>query len=376
MMKSLLILGHGQLGLMMAAEAAQLGLKVDRLDMQTGELLLGTSSQRQTVEPQWLLDTYDVITAEIEHLPHSELLDKIYASEKWANRLAFELLPNRYSQKTLLDSLAVPTAPWLMLEQETDIDEALLRFGDALIVKSTTGGYDGKGQWRINAGNRHELPPAMYGSLIAEQKIPFEREVSIVGARDRSGRCYFFPITENIHYDGILRYSLANIAVDQLLHDQAACALQRILDHLDFVGVMAMECFVTDQHLLVNELAPRVHNSGHWTQLGALHNQFALQILPLLSLPVPVEQPCQPTIMLNLIGCPFESRCIGLPHISYHWYGKELRAGRKLGHINIDASNAEKLNQAVAVLLPLLDKEHQSLLIEAQALYTSRSSIK
>lgn len=371
-MKSLLILGHGQLGLMMAAEAARLGLVVDRLDMQTGELLLGTTVKRQAISADQIFADYDVITAEIEHLPHSELLDRIYASDKWANAQSFELLPNRFSQKTLLDDLAVPTAPWCVLDKREDLNAAHQQLGNELIVKSTTGGYDGKGQWRINVDSGEQLPAEMYGRLIAEQKIPFQREVSVVGARDRSGQCYFFPIAENIHYDGILRYSLANIAVDETLQTQAEQSLERILNHLEFVGVMAMECFVTEQGLLINELAPRVHNSGHWTQMGADHNQFALQVLPLVGLPLPREQYCTATIMLNLIGCVFEPRCINLPNVNYHWYGKEVRVGRKLGHININASSAAQLDDTVTALQAYLDVEHQALLVEAVALYKQR----
>ena len=371
-MKSLLILGHGQLGLMMAAEAASLGLVVDRLDMQTGELLLGTTAKRQQVTADQIFSDYDVITAEIEHLPHSELLDRIYASEQWANAKSFELLPNRYSQKTLLDELSVPTAPWVSLDKPEDLAQAQQNLGEELIVKSTTGGYDGKGQWRINADNVSSLPNEMYGRLIAEQKIPFQKEVSVVGARDKNGQCYFFPMAENIHYDGILRYSLASVGLNVELQKQAEASLKLILNHLEFVGVMAVEYFVTEQGLLANELAPRVHNSGHWTQLGADHNQFALQVLPLMGLPLPVQQSCRPTIMLNLIGCQFEPKCISLPDVSYHWYGKEVRPGRKLGHININAQTEAVLQNAVTLLMPYLDAEHQELLTEAVDLYKKR----
>ena len=374
-MKSLLILGHGQLGLMMAAEAARLGLVVDRLDMQTGELLVGTTARRQNITADEVIKNYDVITAEIEHLPHSEYLDRIYASDKWANREAFELLPNRFSQKTLLDQLKVPTAPWLFLESREDVAKAHKELGENLIVKSTTGGYDGKGQWRVDTTNGDQLPDEMFGQLIAEQKIPFSREVSVIGARDKNGHCYFLPMAENVHKEGILRYSLANVSVDQNLQQQAEQSLKNILDRLDFVGIMAMECFETDQGLLVNELAPRVHNTGHWTQMGAVTNQFAMQVLPLVGLPLPQTQSAVPTIMLNLIGCEFEPACISLPGVSYHWYGKEVRVGRKLGHINIDASSSASLKRAVSVLSPHLDEEHRSLLSEAVELYTQRTVV-
>ncbi|MGK0441037.1 MAG: 5-(carboxyamino)imidazole ribonucleotide synthase [Pseudohongiellaceae bacterium] len=373
-MKSLLILGHGQLGLMMAAEAARLGLVVDRLDMQTGELLVGTTAQRQKISADELIEKYDVITAEIEHLPHSEWLDRIYASDKWANREAFELLPNRFSQKTLLDQLQVPTAPWLFLETRDDVAKAHQTLGDALIVKSTTGGYDGKGQWRVSPNSGDQLPDEMFGQLIAEQKIPFQREISVIGARDKSGHCYFLPMAENIHKDGILRYSLADVAVDESLQQQAEQSLKNILNHLDFIGIMAMECFVTDQGLLVNELAPRVHNTGHWSQMGAVTNQFAMQVLPLVELPLPLTQKTTPTIMLNLIGCEFEPACISLPCVGYHWYGKAVSPGRKLGHINIDASCSAALKKAISVLSPRLDEEHRGLLAEAADLYLLRTS--
>ncbi len=375
-MKRLLILGSGQLGLMLAAEGARLGLTIDRLDMQSGEILLGTSPKRIPASQQQILNDYDVISAEIEHLPHSPLLDAIYASDRWANRQAFELLPDRFSQKSLLDKLKVATAPWCKLDGPADLERAFDQLGEQLIIKSTTGGYDGKGQWRISRDTVHELPTEMYGRLIAEQKINFSREVSLVGARDDNGRCYFLPLAENIHHDGILRYSFGNISAiensDCHRQDPAEQGLQRIMEELDFVGLLTVELFDTDQGLMVNELAPRVHNSGHWTQMGCSHNQFAMQVLPLVGLPLPQQQTCVPTLMLNLIGCAFSPRWLDLQDVSCHWYGKELRPGRKLGHINIDARDPATLSRACAKLRPLLDQRHQELLDEALELYRLR----
>ena len=363
-MKSMLILGGGQLGLMMATYAGQLGLQVDRLDIDSCELLPGCSKARINTTIEHLLTQYDVITAEIEHLPSTDFFQALYQSSAWINHQAFITLPDRNRQKRLLNELSVPTADWQLIKNREDLINATTTLGEKLLVKTTRGGYDGRGQWVLP--NQKQPPEDLYGQLIAEKHITFVEEISLIGARNHHGEYCFLPVGRNVHREGILRFTIAGDTFNENMQQQAESLLRPIMQHLDYVGVMAMECFVTDQgKLLVNELAPRVHNSGHWSQLGTELDQFGLHIHAQLDLPLPQQQVCYPTIMLNLIGCKFNPKWLAIAGVQCHWYGKSLRQKRKLGHINIDAKSTRQLKASTNKLLPLLDSTHRNMLGEA-----------
>lgn len=368
-MKPVLVVGAGQLGLMMAAAGARFGIPVDRMDHVTGELVPGTSNLRLHMSLDDIEQRYPVITAELEHLGDTPLLNSVRATQSWCNGMAFEILPTREKQKQMLDELGVASAPWQFLASETDLAKAHETLGDKLVVKSIRNGYDGKGQWRPVAGQVTGIPVAAYGELIAEAMIGFSREVSLVGARFASGEYYFFPLTENYHHEGILRYSLGPAPKTSIMQAEAQSMLSTVMEHLDYVGVMAMECFETEQGLVVNELAPRVHNSGHWTQAGSDYSQFDLHLSALVGAAVP-HQPenFAVTVMLNLIGCEWNREWQALPGIQCYWYGKERRDKRKLGHINLSAATKAELIQNCQQLMPYLDEEHRGFLVEAIAL--------
>jgi len=370
-MMSMLIIGSGQLGLMMAAEGGRLGIQIDRLDFTRHEILPGTSSLRIPAALDYILSHYDVISAELEHLPQDDFFDAIYQSPAWVNPQAFAVLPDRYTQKQLLDTLNIPTAPWHFIDSDAALAQTRQTLGSALIVKATRGGYDGKGQWSLSADTTVTPPPELYGQLIAETKIPFLGEVSLIGARTRDGKFTFLPLSENVHHQGILRFTLAGNACSETMQTEAESMLTTLMNHLDYVGVMAMECFVTDNGLLVNELAPRVHNSGHWSQQGAECDQFALHIRALLDLPAPTQQQYQPTMMLNLIGCSFNPQWLTISGVACHWYGKETRPGRKVGHLNINVSDHKQLEACASQLRPTLNSEHQQMFNEALAHYAN-----
>ena len=363
-MKSILVLGSGQLGLMMAIYAGRLALQVDRLDTHSRDILPGCSQVRVNTTLEQLLTQYDVITAEIEHLPNNDFFDALYQSEKWINRQAFTLLPDRYHQKSLLNELAIPTAEWQLINHREDLLNLPTVLGKQLVVKTRQGGYDGRGQWVLPS--QQQLPTELYGQLIAEKRIPFLREVSLIGARNYSGECYFLPVSSNFHEDGILRFTIAGGYFNNEVQQQAETLLTPIMEHLGYTGVMAMECFITEKEkLLVNELAPRVHNSGHWSQLGAELDQFGFHIHTLTDLPLPRQQISRPTIMLNLIGCEFNPKWLAITKLQCYWYGKSVRQGRKVGHINIDASSTSQLSAITGKLLPLLDDTHRYMLEKA-----------
>lgn len=368
-MKPVLVVGAGQLGLMMAAAGARFGIPVDRMDHVTGELVPGTSNLRLEMPLEEIEQRYDIITAELEHLGDTPLLNSVKATKSWQNAVAFEILPTREKQKQMLDELHVATAPWQFLNDQGDLLSAHETLGDKLVVKSIRDGYDGKGQWRPIAGQAHDIPADAFGGLIAEAMVDFSREVSLVGARFANGEYYFFPLTENYHHEGILRYSLGPAPKTDTLQAEAQAMLSKIMEHLDYVGVMAMECFQTEQGLIVNELAPRVHNSGHWTQAGADYSQFDVHLSALTGAAVPQQPAHFPvTVMLNLIGCEWHAQWQALAGIQCYWYGKERRDKRKLGHINLSAPTAAELVNRCEQLMPYLDDEHQGFLAEAVAL--------
>lgn len=362
-MADLLVVGAGQLGLMMAAAAARFGISVDRMDHVTGEVLPGTSASRISLDREEILSRYGLITAELEHLLGNELVEGLRDEVAWCNGEAMRLLPARDQQKALLDQLGVATSPWTTLHKPPDLDAARVRLGDRLVVKSIRDGYDGKGQWRVEGDDDGGLPSGAFGGVIAERQIHFQRELSLVGARFRSGESVYFPLVENYHQAGMLRYTLAPASDMADLQSTAETMLGKVMDSLDYVGVMAMECFQDGSELLVNELAPRVHNSGHWTQAGADLSQFDLHVLSVLDRPVQSLPPVRGrTLMLNLIGCRWNAAWQSLPGVQCWWYGKSWRENRKLGHINVHAPDQAALMLACERLMKTLDPFHREML--------------
>lgn len=362
-MNKMLILGSGQLGLMMAEVAVKYSMVVDRFDLQTNELIYSASNHRVSASLEAVLNEYDVISAELEHLPNNPVLQKIKASEKWINAKAFEILPARDTQKQFLDDLQVANAPWRKLDDLGQLPLMFNQFGRKIVFKTTRGGYDGKGQWVISQEECDQLPHDQLGHIIAEKQIDFDYEVSLIGARDSKGGYYFYPLTRNYHDQGILRFSVAPCS-DANLEETAQSYLKKIMDGLGYIGTMGMECFVVGDKLYVNEIAPRVHNSGHWTQIGATYNQFDLHVRALSGMSLPVKQKITPSVMLNLIAHEYTPDWWQLDEVDVHWYGKTLRNGRKLGHINFytdwcrDKENQQKV-------LSLLDETHKHYFVMA-----------
>lgn len=338
-----LILGGGQLGLMIAAAAARLGLVVDRYDPENACVLPGTSDLQCPLDWDTAQARYAAITVEREAFPDTGISARLVQSDKSVVRGALAVIPDRFSQKSLLDELDIPTAPWMLLEQPDDITTARQRFGN-IVIKSRKGGYDGRGTWLIQQQDTLDDVPVnkLCGNAIIEQMIPFQRELSIVGARSLDGTCVFYPLVRNHHVDGILRLTLAPAQAIDAQQTNAENMLQRIMQQLDFYGVMAIEFFADNNRLLVNEIAPRVHNSGHWSQEGADLSQFDLHAIALTDLPLHTPAVNGITAMINLIGVEFDSAWLARPGV-LHWYGKDYRPGRKLGHVNITAPSLDAL---------------------------------
>ncbi|WP_159566470.1 5-(carboxyamino)imidazole ribonucleotide synthase [Budvicia diplopodorum] len=345
-MKPVCVLGNGQLGRMLRQAGEPLGIAVYPIGLDA--------------EPEAVPYQHAVITAEIERWPDTALTQVLAHHTGFVNRDIFPLLADRLTQKQLLDELNLATSPWQPLSAETEWPDIFKRLGSLAIVKRRVGGYDGRGQWRIRPNEQHDLPPDAYGECIVEQGINFDGEVSLIGARNKNGECVFYPLTHNLHENGILRTSVAFPNSGSPLQQRSESMLAAILHELNYVGVMAMECFVVGDRLLINELAPRVHNSGHWTQNGASVSQFELHLRAILDLPMPQPEVPTPSVMINLIGTAVNAQWLSLPLVHLHWYDKEVREGRKVGHINLTHPDANRLKASLDQIKPMLDEVYWS----------------
>ncbi|MGE9551783.1 5-(carboxyamino)imidazole ribonucleotide synthase [Erwinia amylovora] len=345
-MKPVCVLGNGQLGRMLRQAGEPLGIAVYPVGLDA--------------EPEALPIHQSVITAEIERWPETALTRELANHTAFVNRDIFPRLADRLTQKQLLDQLGLATAPWQLLADVSEWPQVFASLGELAIVKRRTGGYDGRGQWRLHDGETCALPADCYGECIVEQGINFSGEVSLVGARGHDGSTVFYPLTHNLHQDGILRTSVALPEPDRARQQQAESMLSAIMNELNYVGVMAMECFVVPEGLLINELAPRVHNSGHWTQNGASISQFELHLRAILDLPLPKPVVSTPSVMVNLIGTAVNTDWLTQPLVHLHWYEKEVRPGRKVGHLNLSDVSASSLQKALNALVPLLPEEYAS----------------
>ena len=358
-----LVLGSGQLARMMSLAGAPLNIRISALDVDTGNIVHPLTQQSLKCELEDAIAQVDVITAEFEHIPH-DILEICEKSGKLIPSAgAIKAGGDRRVEKNLLEKANVPNARHCIIETREDFDRAISHLGLPLVLKSALGGYDGKGQWRLTKDDQIEtvwpeiaqcLASGNHQAIVAEQFVPFEREVSIVGTRGKNGNIALYPLAENTHTHGVLALSTA---IDEpLLQQQAEVIFAATAKELDYVGVLALEFFELDGTLLVNEIAPRVHNSGHWTQQGAETCQFENHLRAVCGLPLGSTSLTRPTSMINILGedvLPNEILTIEGCHI--HWYGKEKRAGRKMGHINVSSDDNNSLKQTLSRVANLLD---------------------
>ncbi|MBO2604227.1 5-(carboxyamino)imidazole ribonucleotide synthase [Shewanella algae] len=346
--KRVWVLGDGQLGAMLRHAGQPLAIDVRPVD------IMAPSDEKLP-----LTDT-DIITAEREQWPESPLSLQLSQHCHFINGPVFGRLADRYTQKSLLDQLKVATAPWELLDDNTQANDLYHKYGERVLLKRRTGGYDGKGQHWLKQAESTSIPADWRNQAIAEQAIPFDEEVSLVGVRSRSGECFFYPLTLNLHQDGILMASIAPLARLQPLQAEAEAMLGSIMHELEYVGAMAMECFRVGDHLLVNELAPRVHNSGHWTQAGTHMDQFQLHLRALCDLPLMTPQVNFQCVMVNLIGIDKDDRWLSLANAELFWYDKEVRPGRKVGHLNLSVLDKNALADSIARLQQWMPAQYQA----------------
>lgn len=352
-MKRVCVLGNGQLGRMLRQAGEPLGIAVYPVGLDA--------------EPEAVPFAQSVITAEIERWPETALTRELARHNAFVNRDVFPIIADRLTQKQLFDKLELATSPWQLLSSRDEWADVFQNLGELAIVKRRVGGYDGRGQWRLRSNETDQLPDECYGECIVERGINFSGEVSLVGARGHDGTTVFYPLTHNLHQDGILRTSVVfpHANVEQQL--QAETMLSAIMHELNYVGVMAMECFITPTGLLINELAPRVHNSGHWTQNGASISQFELHLRAIVDLPLPQPVVNSPSVMINLIGTDLNYDWLKLPLVHLHWYDKDVHAGRKVGHLNLNDSDTDRLSATLEAIVPLLSADYASGIAWAQS---------
>jgi 5-(carboxyamino)imidazole ribonucleotide synthase len=285
----------------------------------------------------------DVVTYEFENVPVAALRELAAAVPVHPSPEALHHAQDRVREKQLFELLDIPRPDWQAVDGEEDLRRAAQTIGLPLVVKTRRFGYDGKGQALLKSlDDITTLLQTFEGrTLIAERYIPFDFEVSGIGARRADGRSVIYPLTRNEHRDGILRVSRAPAGTGRLA-ELAATYLSRLMTHLDYVGVLALEFFVAGNELLANEYAPRVHNSGHWTIEGADTSQFENHLRAVLDLPLGSTAMAGHAGMVNLIGAMPTSRdTLARAGMHLHDYGKAPRPGRKLGHVTLLDETAE-----------------------------------
>jgi 5-(carboxyamino)imidazole ribonucleotide synthase len=336
------VLGGGQLGRMLALAGYALGFRFRFLDPspdapagQLGELVVGDFTDQKALE-RFRADLA-IVTYELEQLPAASVRSLARHVPVYPPPQALEAAQDRYEEKTLFQHLGIPTPAFALVGSEAELRHAVDRIGLPAIVKTRHGGYDGKGQ-RVLRGQKdirtawEALAPA---ALVVEEFISFERELSLVAVRGRKGETAFYPLVENRHSNGILRLTLAPApTLAPGLQTVAEDYAHRLLESLSYVGVLAVEFFECAARLLANEMAPRVHNSGHWTIEGAETSQFENHLRAMLGLPLGPTDALGSTGMLNLVGIvPDVARILEIGGAHLHLYGKRPAPGRKLGHV-------------------------------------------
>jgi 5-(carboxyamino)imidazole ribonucleotide synthase len=333
------ILGAGQLALMLAQAAKALDVEVICAGQQ-GDC----AEQAAQVVPVDLDDApavagfaagVDVVTIESENI-HTDVLQGL---NLYPNARAVGIAQDRLLEKQFFHECGIGTAPFAPVDSLEDLMHALEITGLPAILKTRRMGYDGKGQVRLRSPDDATEAWSEVGGVpcILEGMVNFEAEVSLIAVRSRSGQVVFYPLIENHHREGILRTSIAPF-VNQELQRQAKSYLNVLLEKLQYIGVLAVEFFVVDGSLLANEMAPRVHNSGHWTIEGSETSQFENHLWAIVGGELGNTE-SRPTVMLNCIGSmPSESETSKFPELFRHDYGKESRPGRKVGHLTFPAS--------------------------------------
>jgi len=365
------ILGGGQLARMMAVAGAPLGLRFVMLDTvadacagQVAPLQVG--DYRDEAALAAFAAKVDVATFDFENVPAASAEWLAGQVPVFPNPRALAVAQDRLAEKTLFRELGIPVPDFAAIDNREELDAALAQIGTPCILKTRRLGYDGKGQFRIKSLADADAAWSALGAqaasvgLIVEAFVPFQREISVVAVRGRDGEFRTWPLTENWHVQGVLSASLAPAQADAALAQAAIAHAQALAERLQYVGVFALELFCRDGELLANEMAPRVHNSGHWTIEGAETSQFENHLRAVLGLPLGSTRMRGHACMLNWIGqMPDAAPVLAQPGGHWHDYGKEPREGRKVGHATLREDTPAALAQALQTVGAQLQRGDQ-----------------
>ncbi len=345
------ILGNGQLGQMLETSIAdQSDITVNLYDLRAFD---------ETSLQQFLNDN-DRISYETENIPAHIVSQMESVEEKvFPSLKALKTFQNRITEKNALRAAGIDTAEFHAVNSLADIHDAVQKLGLPIIMKTTTEGYDGKGQFVLREPSDATAAWAEIGNreLIAEAFVPFIREVSVIGSRAENGDIKVWPMTENIHHEGILRYSL--YPAHGFSAEKQAIAeryIEQIATSLDYVGTITLELFETEDNLIANEVAPRVHNSGHWSIEGAVTSQFRNHMLAVTGQAITdTASKFTAVAMINVISDEGPTATAeGMSTTYVHSYGKEARPARKLGHVTITAANTDERDSKISQLEGLI----------------------
>jgi 5-(carboxyamino)imidazole ribonucleotide synthase len=353
------ILGAGQLGRMLALAGYPLGLDFLFLDpaqsppaSRVAPVLQGDFSDSKLLGQ--LAHGTEVATIDWENVSLEALRTLAAAGARIAPPIpAVATAQDRVSEKRLFERLSIPTTRWQAVGSRVQLERALKEIGLPGVIKTRRLGYDGKGQAVVKTREDAERAWQEMGSvgLIYEEWIPFDCEVSIIGARSKRGEIAIYPLNGNVHSQGILRLTRAPYGPPRWQR-LAAKHLESVLTHFHYTGILTIEFFVRGGRLIANEMAPRVHNSGHWTIEGAVTSQFENHLRAILNLPLGSTRPTGYSAMLNLIGnMPSRATILGWEGVHLHNYDKEPRPGRKIGHCTLVETTARRRDQRARQLL-------------------------
>jgi len=365
------ILGGGQLARMMVLAGAPMGLRFELFDpaadacgAQVAPLQVAAFDDEAALAA--FAARVDVVTFDFENVPARSAKFLAERVPVHPNPDALAVAQDRLSEKTLFQSLGIPLPPFADIRSRDELAAKVAEFGMPCIVKTRRLGYDGKGQFRIRSAADIDAAWDILGSqvektgLILEGFVAFDREVSVVAVRGQDGEFRAWPITGNWHVDGVLSASLAPAQLSAAQHEAAIGYARALAERLDYVGVFALELFCRGDELLANEMAPRVHNSGHWTIEGSETSQFDNHLRAVLGLPLGDTRMLGHACMLNWIGqMPDANAVLGQAGGHWHDYGKQARDGRKVGHATLRDDDAAALAGALERVGGQLDRGEQ-----------------
>ena len=359
------VLGGGQLGRMLALAGIPLGLRFRFLDP-SADAPAGQVSHRITdayEDPKALeqfADGLDLVTYEFENVPVTSARYLAQRAPVYPPPEALEAAQDRLAEKTMFRDAGIPVPPFATADTREELDEAVREVGLPAVLKTRRFGYDGKGQRVLRSQQDVDAAWGALGGvpLILEEFVEFDLELSVLAVRGRAGETAFYPLVENHHREGILRLSLAPApGLTPGLQSQAEGIAAAVMERLGYVGVLAIEFFERDGQLIANEMAPRVHNSGHWSIEGSETSQFENHLRATLGWPLGSTACVGVSAMANLIGAiPELPDLLRVPHAHLHHYGKRPRPGRKVGHVTLRAGSPEELRPSLEAVFGLISE--------------------